>query len=146
MQIEDLKIVLVDDTSSVRKGIWFLLTSIGVLEKNIRQAENGAQAFGLLEMEDAHLVWTDTNMPVMDGLQLTQAIRQKEENTDKHTVIIVTSGNEYDEKALKIGADMFLRKPFGLEVIESTINTVLLCIKQPAPPPASAHGVPEAHP
>ncbi|MGB4106598.1 MAG: response regulator [Alphaproteobacteria bacterium] len=142
MQISDLKIVLVDDDLSVRKSVWFMLLAAGVSKENIRQAGNGEEALKLLEEQDAHLVWSDTQMPKMDGLQMTQAIHKKEEDSGGYTIVILTSGKDFNEAAMKAGAYNFFPKPVGLDLIKSTINTVLQCL----PPTVSQPDTPEPHP
>ncbi|HQX27227.1 MAG TPA: response regulator [Alphaproteobacteria bacterium] len=146
MQIQDLKMVLVDDRSDIRQLLAKIFTNFGMLEENIREAENGAKALELLKQEDAHLVWSDIEMPIMDGLELTKAIRQEEEYSGKYTVIVLNSGKDFHEAAIKADANCFLLKRIDIKLIEDTINTVLMCVKPLTPPPASAHDVPEAHP
>lgn len=146
MQISDLKIILVDDDLSVRKSVWFLLTAVGVSKNNIREAGNGAEALRLLEEEDADLVWSDINMPVMDGVQMTATIREKEKDSGKQTWVTLTSGAEFNEKARKVGANALLQKPFDLNTIKTTLNDALRYMTSPVPSPSTSISAPEVHP
>lgn len=136
--------VLVEDHKNVRLMLAEVFKTLGVSKENIRLAENGEEALKLLEAEDADLIWSDTEMPKINGLQMTEAVRKKEESTGKHTIIILTSGKDFNEKAREAGADDFLPKPVGMDLIKEIVKTSLQCIQRPAVPPASSHEVPEA--
>jgi two-component system response regulator YesN len=142
MEIQDLKIVLADDEMSIRLLTAEVFKTLGVPKGNIFVAENGEQALALHKEKDADLVWSDTEMPKMNGLKLAEAIRKQEEGSAKHTVIILTSGNDFKEAASDAGADDFLPKPIGRDLIKSTLNTVLMCL----PARAAAPITPEVRP
>ncbi|MCE7886937.1 MAG: response regulator [Alphaproteobacteria bacterium PRO2] len=140
MQINELKMILAEDHKNLRLMLAQVFKTLGVPEGNIRLAENGEEAFALLQEEEADLLWSDTEMPKLNGLQLTQAIRKKEETNGRHTIIILTSGKDFEEAASDAGADNFLSKPVGMDLIKKTLNTVLQCVQRPAP----ASRLPEA--
>ena len=146
MQIQDLKMILAEDHKNVRLMLAEVFKTLGVSEANLRVAENGEEALKLQEEDAADLIWSDTEMPKVDGLQMTQAVRIKEEGTNKHTIIILTSGKDFNEKARDAGADDFLPKPVVMNLIKSTLDAALPYIQRLAPSPISTSVNPEAHP
>jgi len=117
---ESISILIVDDEEMIRQ----------VLEQGIRRdgyhcrvAENGKAALKILEKEDIDLVITDINMPEMDGLQLTEIVKQKYSSD----VIIITGYFEdfkYEE-VIEVGASDFLEKPIRLKELIVRIKRVL---------------------
>lgn len=142
------RILIVDDTKENRQLLVKLLAPIGF---EVREAENGQEALTCWEDWHPDLVFMDTRMPVMDGLQASKEIRSKEsklvnadkdEQTDKYsnasrnissstmpkTVIIALTASAFEEKKGEIlasGADSFIRKPFKEEVIFEKIAEYL---------------------
>ncbi len=69
-----MKILVVDDMTSMRHVMLNLLRSIGYLE--LEEATNGWQAFQMMQRSRYDLLITDLNMPKMDGRELLKEIRQ----------------------------------------------------------------------
>ncbi|MFB2877998.1 response regulator [Floridanema aerugineum] len=141
------RILVVDDNRENRLLLVKLLQPIGF---EVQEAENGQQAISLWSSWQPHLIWMDTRMPVMNGLQATKAIRSKENQRRKietqlemgdrqfsifdtlfcvpHTIIIALTASAFEEKQedfLAIGCDDFVRKPFQEEVIFAKISEYL---------------------
>ena len=108
-----INILLVDDSSFMRK----LLTSILSPKRfNLIEAINGQEGLDILDDIDVHLIILDYEMPIMDGIQFIEKVKQNINFLD--LPIIMLSGN--DDKniiasALKNGASDFLKKPFATE-------------------------------
>lgn len=85
---EDIRILLVDDSKLARNHIHRVLNSLGM--QKIMEAENGAEALTLLKDHTFDLVFTDYNMPEMDGRELSEFIRFNPE-TSHIPIIMVTS-------------------------------------------------------
>ena len=104
-------ILVVDDSLSARNHIVELLKRRNF---NVYVAENGALALEVLEQhDDIKMVITDLEMPVLDGIALTNEIRKKYHRDQ--LAIIGISGAEngiHSARFIKNGADDFLRKPF----------------------------------
>lgn len=111
MDIEDLQILLVDDSEFSRKYIARVLNNIGI--ERITCATDGKQALQLFKQQYFDLVVTDFNMPEMDGLQLVQAIRS-ENQVSPVPVLMVTSEQNQNRLAAveKAGVSAILDKPF----------------------------------
>jgi signal transduction histidine kinase len=72
---EVYRLLVVDDTKENRLLLVKLLEPIGF---EVQEAENGAEGLALWESWQPHLIWMDTRMPVMDGLEATRQIRARE--------------------------------------------------------------------
>jgi len=102
-----MKVLIVEDDSASR----FFLESL--LESNnydFRSAANGIEGLNIFEEYQPDIILSDIQMPIMDGLELLEAIRDKKSDT---IVIMVTAfGTEnYAIQALHLGANNYLKKP-----------------------------------
>lgn len=94
---------------------WMIVTII--LEKYgmyCVEAVNGQEAIQLLSSLYCHLIITDIQMPVMNGIELIEAVRQQEASTDSARIpIIILSSEEGHllESAMQAGADRHISKP-----------------------------------
>lgn len=93
----------------------------------IEEAEDGLKALNYLRdhLEDVAVVMLDLVMPVMDGYELLD--RMKSDDKYKHIPVIITSqmGVESEVKALEMGADDFITKPYYLEIVKKRLENVL---------------------
>jgi signal transduction histidine kinase len=131
---ETYRILVVDDNRENRLLLVKLLESIGF---EVREAENGQEAVAHWLKFHPHLIWMDTRMPIMDGVEAARKIREKEEENRKHrdnlqeerrTVIIALTASAFEERREEIlaaGSDDFVRKPFTEEVIFEKISQYL---------------------
>ena len=71
---KDIKILIVDDFSTMRRIIKNLLRDLGY--NNTFEADDGATALPMLETGDFQFVITDWNMPIMQGIELLRKIRE----------------------------------------------------------------------
>ena len=107
-----LSIIVVDDLQFSRVVVKTALKKAGY--EGVRLAESAAVALKMLEEKHADVVLADWMMPEMDGLELTQKIRQRDEEKGIYTAIILFTAHdevEYLVKAFDNGVDDFLRKP-----------------------------------
>lgn len=106
------KLMLVDDEEDVREGVVQEIDWAAIGFEIIGKAENGQEALELMERLLPDIIVTDIKMPFMDGLTLSEQIREKYPATK----IIILSGFdefEYAQKALKLQVDEYLLKPFS---------------------------------
>jgi diguanylate cyclase (GGDEF)-like protein len=104
-------ILVVDDSSSARNHVVELLKRRNF---NVYVAENGQLALNVLaQHSDIKMVITDLEMPVMDGIELTNEIR-KNYGRDQLAIIGISGASNgiHSARFIKNGADDFLRKPF----------------------------------
>lgn len=122
MTINDLKVLVCDDSILARKQLKNFLTSIGC--SNIIEATNGTMAVEMYKSQKPNLVFLDIVMPEKNGIEATREIIE----FDKKAYIVMASsvGTQTNLKeALKLGASDFIQKPLNTEQIQKVINTVL---------------------
>lgn len=107
----DLKILLVEDTVSIRRVYQRLLEAYGY---HVRIAENGAEALALLRNEDFDVVLSDIGMPVMDGYEFATQVRLNPAH-DNTRLIALTAYNQPSlvQRARLAGFDSYLIKPIN---------------------------------
>lgn len=116
-----LKILLAEDGKVNQKVV------IGLLkEHEVTVAENGKQAIEAMESDRFDLVLMDMQMPVMDGLEATAAIRNAEQQSGEYTPIIAMTANAMQgdrERCLEAGMDGYISKPVNRKKLHDTIAT-----------------------
>ena len=91
-------------------------------------AANGREVLALLDKEPFDLVLMDVQMPEMDGLEATAAIRERERGTARHVPIVALTAHAMKgdaEKCLAAGMDGYLAKPLQLRELTDAIARVL---------------------
>ncbi len=114
-----LKVLVVDDIDSNREIIYRGLRKDG---HEFTQASNGLQAFELAKVESFDLILMDLDMPVMNGFESAQKIRESSKNKD--TFIIALSGFAYEkdvEKIHAVGMNLHVAKPINLKNLRKVI-------------------------
>jgi CheY-like chemotaxis protein len=92
---------------------------------------NGEEAIEKFSKEQFDLILMDVKMPVMDGYEATQKIRDielKREKGERIPIIAMTANNMYEElqECLKIGMDGFITKPFNTNDVSNVLKTLEL--------------------
>jgi len=110
-------ILIVDDEEDMRNLVeMYLLNS----RYKCLQADNGRMAISLLEVHDVDLILMDIMMPEMDGLQLIQKIREKNETP---VIFLTARGDETDKVlGLSLGGDDYLVKPFSMAELKARVK------------------------
>lgn len=115
-------ILVVEDTEDLRTFI------TNQLKTNYRvlSAPNGKEGFELAKKEIPDLIISDVMMPVMDGLELCNAVRN-EELTAHIPLIMLTarSAEEHQLEGLQTGADDYIPKPFNVDILLLKIHNQL---------------------
>lgn len=115
-----IKILVVDDSKAMRAYIRGALASSS--EYEVDEAASGFEALRLLPRGDYDMVVTDINMPDINGLELIRFIRKSEKHKSVPIVIISTQSSQRDEdRAVELGANSFLPKPFQPEEIAGVV-------------------------
>jgi CheY-like chemotaxis protein len=119
---QQLRILLAEDGAINRE------VAVGLLELEghyVQIAENGVEALRALEHEKFDVVLMDLEMPELDGLETTQAIRQREAVTGGKIPIIAMTAHAvkgYRERCLASGMDGYLTKPIWPEELFSALR------------------------
>jgi two-component system chemotaxis response regulator CheY len=118
-----IKILIVDDFSTMRRIVRNILKQLGF--ENVDEAENGADAYEMLDNEKFDFVITDWNMPVMDGLGLLKKIRT-DPKLKNLPVLMVTAEAEKDKvvSAIQAGVNNYVVKPFTAEVLQDKMDKI----------------------
>ncbi len=89
-------------------------------------ATNGQQAVAVAELHTFDLILMDVQMPVMDGLEATIAIRASVTKKNTHTPIIAVTANPDREQCVLAGMSDYLFKPVVLEELQTILNKWIL--------------------
>lgn len=119
---EKIRVLIVDDNSETRENIRKLLQ----FESNVEvvgAARTGLEGIELATETLPHVVLMDINMPDMDGIAATEAIRRKLPFT-QIVILSVQYDPKYMQKAMLVGARNFLEKPPQIDELINTIQTV----------------------
>jgi DNA-binding response OmpR family regulator len=115
--LKGLKILVVEDDPDLLGILGEFLIMQGA---DVVQALNGKEALEILNSKSFDLVLSDVQMPVMDGVELIRAIKQKDKNSP--VVFLTTGHSSLDEiSAQDLGAAAFIVKPFKLQHLLSSI-------------------------
>lgn len=111
VDVEDLKVLLVDDSYMSRRYVLHLLEEMGI--KDIVEAENGKTAVTVMTNTLFDLVLTDYNMPEMDGHALIEYIRTQSWQTEVPILMLTSENNQGRLAAVeKAGVSAICDKPF----------------------------------
>lgn len=114
-----MKILLVDDSATMRTVQKRCLASLGI--RDPQEAADGVQALKLFEEQAFDIVFTDWNMPNMDGLQLLKEIRSR--NREIPVIMITTEGERSRVvAAIQAGVSDYLVKPFSPDALRQKLE------------------------
>ena len=116
-------ILVVEDSPTNQKITCKILSKLGYRSV---VAEDGQQALNTLQQQrqDISLILMDCRMPVMDGLQATQAIRAQ---GDKIAIVALTANNTKEDRdaCIEVGMDDFLSKPINKKELEAVLQSFI---------------------
>jgi len=119
-------ILIVDDSAVTREVLTRTIRLSGMPLGEIYHAANGAEALRVLDEKWADIVFTDINMPVMDGLQFVEELQKRDDWERLPVVIVSTEGSKNRiEELQKIGVSGYIRKPFTPEEVTDMIQKVM---------------------
>ena len=130
-----LKVLLAEDNLVNQHLALRLLKGWGL---EVELAANGAEALNLLERHRFDLVLMDVQMPGMDGLSATRAIREMERRSGGHLPIIALTAHAMAsdrQRCLQAGMDAYVAKPIDPQALLGAIKALRLGAAPAAPPP-----------
>jgi len=125
----DMRILVVDDSSTMRRIIGTALKDIGL--KNKVTADDGDVAWDIIQKGNIDLILSDHKMPRMSGEELLRLVRQ---NPDfKNLPFIMITAESFQENvmaAVKLGVSNYIVKPFSSQQLLEKILKVFAARKQ----------------
>jgi len=121
---EDAAILVVDDNEDNRYTLTRRLKRIGL--KNIVEAENGLEAINKVELQDFDMILLDIMMPIMDGYEVLKRLRS-EQRFIHIPIIMISALSDVEDvvKAIDLGADDYLLKPFNPVLLKAKVKASL---------------------
>jgi two-component system chemotaxis response regulator CheY len=127
----DLKYLIVDDFSTMRRIVRGLLKEMGC--NNAEEAEDGAAALAALKGQRFDFVVCDINMPNMNGFDFLKAVRADE--SLKHIPVLMVTAEARKEDivlAAQTGASGYIVKPFTKATLEEKVQKIVQKMGAPA--------------
>jgi two-component system, chemotaxis family, chemotaxis protein CheY len=119
-------VLLVDDSSTMRKIVGRSLRQAGIEFDNIFEAADGLQALEVLEKESVDIVLSDINMPNMDGIAF---LREKANRANMKNIpvfmISTETGEDIIGEAKSLGAVGAIKKPFTPDMVNEVLGPFL---------------------
>jgi two-component system chemotaxis response regulator CheY len=121
---KDLKFLVVDDFSTMRRIIKNLLNDLGY--PNVEEADDGKTALPMLQTGNFDFLITDWNMPGMPGLDLIKAVRA-DGKLSKMPVLMLTAEAKREQiiEAAQAGVNGYVIKPFTAETLKEKLDKIL---------------------
>ena len=120
------RLLVADDISFNRRLLTQLLADTGI---EVREVSNGQEAIALWKSWSPHLILMDMRMPKLDGYEATRQIRAQESEEIPRSIILATSAGllpEEEAKALTVGCDGIIQKPFRRHQLLTTLAEMLM--------------------
>lgn len=119
-------VLLVDDSSTMRKIIGRSLRQAGIDFDNIFEASDGLEALEVLEKEHVDIVLSDINMPNMDGISFLKEKSSRDTIKDIPVLMISTeTGEDIIGEAKSYGAVGAIKKPFTPDKVNEVLGPLL---------------------
>ena len=120
----DLKFLIVDDFSTMRRIVRGLLKEMGC--NNAEEAEDGAVALAAMKAQRFDFVVCDINMPNMNGFDFLKAVRA--DDSLKHIPVLMVTAEARKEDivlAAQTGASGYIVKPFTKATLEEKVQKIV---------------------
>lgn len=134
VEFENLRVLIVDDNNFVRKLERSMLRQLGV--QTIAEAGDGADALKRLSSRDCDLILLDWKMPRFSGEEFLKVLRNGDDAYRKTIPVLVITGLANQSlvlKAVHLGADGVIVKPFSISLLKHRIEAVMLTRKRAIP-------------
>lgn len=120
---KDMKILIVDDFSTMRRIVKNLLRDLGFT--NTQEADDGLTALPMLQNGNFDFLVTDWNMPGMQGIDLLKAVRA-DAKLSHLPVLMVTAESKRDQivEAAQAGVNGYIVKPFTAITLKEKIDKI----------------------
>ena len=116
-----IEILVVDDSMVMRSMIKKTINLCGLEIGTIHEAGDGKEGLDMLKKQDVDLLFIDVNMPVMDGMEMLDRLRNEDETADLPILIVSTESHEGRIKKINEQNAGFVHKPFTPEMLRGKI-------------------------
>lgn len=128
---EGVRVLIVEDNPHIIEMYSYVLKKLaasefkGATPLEVHFAADGHAALTMLTASPFSLVMTDLYMPVLDGFQLLEKMRATPALAQIPVVAISAGGQDAREKAMKLGVNVFLKKPVRFAEVMDTVKQLL---------------------
>jgi two-component system chemotaxis response regulator CheY len=117
-------ILIVDDSTTLRQVVRMTLAGAGY---DVLEAGNGKEALDILDGRKIHLIISDVNMPLLDGISLLKNIKQLPHYKFTPVIMLTTeSAEEKKREGKEAGAKAWVVKPFQPPVLLTAVSKLIL--------------------
>ncbi|BAO30526.1 response regulator transcription factor [Sulfuritalea hydrogenivorans] len=117
------RILIADDEPNIVISIEFLLKREGY---DVIVAQNGAEALAKVRAERPDLAILDVMMPLRNGFEVCQDLRQDPEFKDLRIMMLTAKGRDTEvSKGLALGADVYMTKPFSTRELVAKVKALM---------------------
>ncbi len=127
MRKRAVKVLYVDDREDIRR-VFADLMRLGVaIETEVSLASDGQEGLETALQEKPDIIFMDSKMPIMDGIEATRRMKADERLRDIPVVMVSAHVDrvERQEEAQEAGVDFFINKPFTIEELERALRGAL---------------------
>lgn len=125
-----MQILIVDDSSVMRKIVERSLRQAGLEPLTVFEAGSGTEGLEVLKSKQVQLILSDINMPSMDGLEFLRQIKAQGLAEGVPVVMITTeSSEEHVKQAILNGAQGYIRKPFTADQVKERVLPLLTAVQ-----------------
>ena len=119
-----MRFLIVDDSSTMRRIIINTLSRLG--HRDVIEAANGREGLDRLAHNQVDMIFTDWNMPEMNGIEFVRAIRAMDGMSAVPILMVTTNAAKADiVEALRAGVNNYVVKPFTPDTMREKIDSVI---------------------
>jgi len=124
--MKKVSVLIVDDSAVMRKIVERSLRQAGIEIEKVMEADSGATALGVIQQTVPDMIFSDVNMPTMDGIEFIRQLQNVESAKGVPVVMITTEGSQTRVmEALSLGAQGYIRKPFTPDQVRAQVVPLL---------------------
>jgi two-component system chemotaxis response regulator CheY len=117
-------ILIIDDSASIRQVVKMALSDAGY---DVIEAGNGQEGLKLLDGRKIHLIVSDVNMPVMDGISFLKEAKQRADYKFTPIIMLTTeAGDDMKKQGQAAGAKAWVVKPFQPPTLLNAVAKLIL--------------------
>jgi two-component system, chemotaxis family, chemotaxis protein CheY len=124
--MKKVSVLIVDDSAVMRKIVERSLRQAGIELDKVLEADSGATALSVIQQNVPDMIFSDVNMPTMDGIEFIRQLQGVESAKGVPVVMITTEGSQTRVmEALSLGAQGYIRKPFTPDQVRAQVVPLL---------------------